>query len=303
MTSRLRQKIILVAALAMSLSAGAQRLPNLGNITPREVIVPPAMIKPAALPCIKRDEPFDMDAYDGPFSHVIARFSAKIDRETVHAPRHHTSLKPCSLSAGEKFRLFVNDSVDPINLPGIAFTAGEGQLEHEDRSYGQGAAGYSRRFAAGLADNATGDFFGMFLYPTLFHQDPRYYRVGHGTATSRIGHALEHSFVATNDAGQHVFNFSEWFSTVSSKLLSNLYRPDNPRGFGPTASRVGFSVTNDMAWDVLREFWPEIAHRFRLPFRTHDDFYSAKPGLAPVPPQPATLVTPVETPTADSTIP
>jgi hypothetical protein len=52
-------------------------------------------------------------------------------------------------------------------------------------------------------------------------------------------------------------------------VLSNLYHPGNPRGFGPTASRVGFSVANDMAWDVLREFWPEVAHKLRLPFRTH----------------------------------
>jgi hypothetical protein len=26
-----------------------------------------------------------------------------------------------------------------------------------------------------------------------------------------------------------------------------------------------------MAWDVLREFWPEIAHKLHLPFRTHDN--------------------------------
>ena len=39
---------------------------------------------------------------------------------------------------------------------------------------------------------------------------------------------------------------------------------------GPTASRVGFSVANDMAWDVLREYWPEIARKFKLPFRTHN---------------------------------
>ena len=63
-------------------------------------------------------------------------------------------------------------------------------------------------------------------------------------------------------------NYSEWFGTVSSKALSNLYHPGNLRGFGPTASRVGYSVANDMAWDVLREYWPEIARKFKLPFRT-----------------------------------
>jgi len=66
-------------------------------------------------------------------------------------------------------------------------------------------------------------------------------------------------------------NYSEWFGTVSSTAVSNLYHPGNLRGFGPSASRVGFSVANDVAWDVLREFWPEVAHKLHLPFRTHDD--------------------------------
>src|SRR5260370_33273371 len=67
-----------------------------------------------------------------------------------------------------------------------------------------------------------------------------------------------------------MFNFSEWSATISSKAISNLYHPDNPRGFGPNAERVGWSVGTDMAWDVVREFWPEIAHKLKLPFRTHD---------------------------------
>jgi len=30
---------------------------------------------------------------------------------------------------------------------------------------------------------------------------------------------------------------------------------------------AGFSVLSDMGFDTLREFWPEIAHKFKLPFR------------------------------------
>jgi hypothetical protein len=294
MMSRLKKQLVLLAVLTVAAAGHAQRIPNMGDVTPAVVLTPPALMKTVIGPCIKRDEPFDVDAYNGPFNQLIGRFSQKVDRVTVRVPSRRTSLKPCSLSTGEKFRLFVNDSIDPINFFGIAWNAGESQLENDDRAYGQGAAGYSKRFAAGVADNATGDFFGMFLYPTLFHQDPRYYRVGRGTAESRIGHALEHSFVATNDSGRHVFNFSEWFSTISTKLVSNLYHPGSPRGFGPTASRVSVSVGNDMGWDVLREFWPEIAHKFKLPFRTHENIDpSASPVAEPNVTAGANLVTEV----------
>ena len=63
------------------------------------------------------------------------------------------------------------------------------------------------------------------------------------------------------------FNFSEWLGTVSAVSLSNMYHPGNKRGFVPSAESVGFSVLSDMGFDTLREFWPEISHEFKLPFR------------------------------------
>jgi len=64
-----------------------------------------------------------------------------------------------------------------------------------------------------------------------------------------------------------MFNFSEWLGTTSSVVVSNTYHPDAERGVGPTAKRVGVSILQDMGFDVLREFWPEISKKFRLPFR------------------------------------
>lgn len=32
-------------------------------------------------------------------------------------------------------------------------------------------------------------------------------------------------------------------------------------------SQVGFSVGQDVGFDVLREFWPEVARKLRMPFR------------------------------------
>lgn len=283
MRSGLQRQLVLFGTLAAGAIAQGQRLPQFGNVTPAAALEPAVVLRPVDLPCAKRVEPFDIDDYDGPFNKMIARFSQKVDRVTVHAPHHRTGLRPCSLGAGEKFRLFVDDSIDPVTFLGAAWGAGTGQLQNEDPSYGQGASGYGKRMAAEMADNATGDFFGIFVYPTLFHQDPRYYRIGHGSAGGRLGHALEHSFVATSDSGKHIFNFSEWCTTITTKLVTNLYHPDSQRGAGPTATRVGFSVANDMGWDVLREFWPEIAHRFKLPFRTHDDEDAARPPLSPRP--------------------
>ena len=74
-------------------------------------------------------------------------------------------------------------------------------------------------------------------------------------------------FVAHREDGTYMFNFSELLGTSSAVALSALYYPSNQRGFPSAAKQVGYSVITDTGFDVLREFWPEIARKLRLPFR------------------------------------
>ena len=274
MTTLQRQFVLLGMLLASTLAC-AQSLPrlnSLNNMTPSVSLMSPSLITPvtpARPPCARPAEVFDIDDYNGPLSHLVSRFSQRIESTTVHIPRHRSDLKPCALTASDKFHMFVESTADPINYLGAAWDAATAQMDRDDPTYQQGASGYGKRFGAAVTDNVSGDFFGIFLYPSLFRQDPRYYRLGQGSTQARMGHALAHRFVTRGDSGKRMPNYSEWFGTVSSKALSNLYHPGNQRGFGPTASRVGFSVVNDMGWDMLREFWPEISRKFRLPFRAH----------------------------------
>lgn len=269
-----RRQFGLVVLVFASTLACAQTLPGMTNLTPSITLVPPAtllpppLIAPVKQPCVHPVEPFDIDDYDGPLNRVVARFSQRLESTTVHLPRHKSDLRPCALSASDKFHMFVESTADPLNYVGAAFDAATAQLDRDDPSYQMGAAGFGKRYGAAVVDNFSSDFFGIYLYPALFRQDPRYFRLGQGSAETRIGHALAHRFVTRGDSGNLMPNYSEWFGTVSSKALSNLYHPGNARGFGPTASRVGFSVANNMAWDVLREYWPEIARKCKLPFRT-----------------------------------
>jgi hypothetical protein len=272
---KMLRQLVLLGILAVSCLASGQRLPRFGDITP-EAALPAAMITPVS-PCAKAVEPFDVDDYDGPLNQLVARFSRRVEEGTVRVPRRRLSLQPCALNASGKFHLFLTETLDPFNFAGAAWDAATAQRINEDPSYGQGATGYGKRYSAAITDSVAGDFFGIFLYPALFRQDPRYYRLGQGSVKMRLAHSLEHRFVAHTDSGKRMFNFPEWLGTSSAKALSNLYHPGNPRGFGPTATRVGFSVGNDMAWDLVREFWPEIAHKFKLPFRTHEEYARNQP--------------------------
>jgi hypothetical protein len=231
-------------------------------------------------PCLQPAPMVQLSDYNGPLKKVVGEFARPLERKTAY-PRHYKAgAKLCTLKLKDKFVLFVQDSVDPVVFLGTAFDAGLDQAQDNDHSYGQGAAGYARRYGADFGGGTTSRFFKDFAYPWIFSEDPRYYRLAHGSGKQRLLHAVEHAVVAHRDDGTSMFNFSEWLGTTSAIVLSNTYHPDARRGFAPTAERVGSSILQDMGFDVLREFWPEISKKFKLPFR----------GEAPSPPgSPATI--------------
>jgi hypothetical protein len=207
--------------------------------------------------------------YRGPFQKVVGAFGQRLDRTSVHSP-HSQRYKPgellCSLTTKGKFTLFVENSIDSVTFVGATFNAGIDQGSNTDRTFGQGAAGYGKRFGAELADNASSEFFNEFLYPAIFSEDPRYYRLGVGTTRRRLFHAMEHPVVGHREDGKYMFNFSEWLGTTSAAVLGNVYHPGRRPGVGPVAVNVGSAVGQGIGFDVLREFWPEIAKKLKLPF-------------------------------------
>jgi hypothetical protein len=223
-----------------------------------------------AIPCVQPPPVVSWRDYQGPMAKAVGLVGRRLDRKSVHAPHYKPGAILCTLSVKDKFVLFAENTVDPITFLSAAFNSGISQAENDDPSFGQGAAGYGRRFGTNLLDQAESDFFKDFAYPSIFSEDPRYYRQIHGSGRSRLLHALEHSVVAYREDGTRMFNFSEWLGDASAVALSNTYHPDARRGFAPAAERVGYGVGSDAGFDVLREFWPEIARKFKLPFRDQD---------------------------------
>ncbi len=215
--------------------------------------------------CVEPEPILSLDEYNGPLKKTAAFLSRKFERTTVHHPHWRAGAVICSLSAREKFVLFVRDTAEPLSFIVAGFNAGISQARDHDAAFGQGAAGYGKRYAAAYADIASDNFFKRFLYPAIFHEDPRYYRMKHGRTGARVWHAMRHTFVAQRDSGKEMFNFSEWLGTASSVSVGNLYHPDNRRGFGPAAESTAIGVTIDMGLDVVREFLPDMFQKFKIP--------------------------------------
>jgi hypothetical protein len=170
------------------------------------------------------------------------------------------------LSVGEKFKLASEDAFDPGTFALAGLLAGKAQLTNANRSFGQGAAGFGRYYGATYGDLLIGDYMTEAVFPTLLHQDPRYFRRGTGSMWSRLGCAMGQIFWTHRDSGGTQFNYSEIIGNSTAVAISNAYYVDN-RDVGDAVSKLGIQLGTDMAANVLKEFWPDLQRKLRRKHR------------------------------------
>ena len=114
------------------------------------------------------------------------------------------------------------------------------------------------------------------VFPSVLHQDPRFYQSQGGGFFKRSGYAVSRIFVTRGDSGKSQFNYSEIFgSAIAAGISTYSYHPrstfvstpTNPhlfvasdRTFSKTLSTWETQVSLDAITIVVKEFWPDI-HR------------------------------------------
>jgi hypothetical protein len=163
------------------------------------------------------------------------------------------------LTPGQKFKLVARGIYDPMEFVLVGFVAALGQASDSDSSYGQGAQGYAKRYGTVYGDTAIENFMASAVFPSILHQDPRYYQLGHGGFKKRAGHALSRVVITRADSGQTQFNYSEIFGAGSAAAISTYtYHPQNERSFGNVATTWVTQMGWDAATYMVKEFWPDL---------------------------------------------
>ena len=171
-------------------------------------------------------------------------------------PNFYTSyvIDAAPLTAKQKFRFALRGTFDPVSMLGVGFGAGIEQAMNSYPGYGQGSAGYAKRFAAKFTDGRTSDFLTHAVFPSILHQDPRYYYQGTGSAKSRLAHAVVSAFLARSDTGLTVPNYSYLLGDFGSAALSNLYYPKANRGVNLVFTNAAVGLAGRIGGNILREF-------------------------------------------------
>ena len=167
-----------------------------------------------------------------------------------------------SLTAGQKMKLAFRSATDPVAFAAAFVVAGYHEAMDDDVGFPWGIKGYGERSGAAYLDAFDGGMIGNGILPSILHQDPRYFRLGHGTTTHRVLYALATNVNCKHDnSGKWEPNYSNVAGNIISGAISNLYYPSQDSGVGQTLSN-GFIVTAEGGvGSLFQEFWPDISRK------------------------------------------
>jgi hypothetical protein len=201
------------------------------------------------------------------------------------------------ITSGQKFHLFFKGAFDPYQFALAGLDAGIGQAENSNPGYNQGLKGYGRRYGANYGDNFSGNFFGNAVLPSLLHQDPRYFRLGHGSVLHRTLYSISTSVRTRGDNGNWQPAYSNLLGNLIGASISNLYYPDGDRGLYPTLRRSLSITYQGTIGGLLQEFYPDAMQKYKNHKARKAAAASAADGFTPIPPaKPAPDTTPAPQP-------
>lgn len=163
-----------------------------------------------------------------------------------------------ALTPKEKFILATHQSFDISAHVGDLFQTSLEQAANSQPNYGEGWGAFGKRFMASEADQIVGSYLSYAVLPIVFHEDPRYFRRGHGVAPVRIWYALSRAVVTRRDSGGWTFNKSQAVGSFIGGEISTTYYPAQDRNLDGVAINCAVNLAYKGGYNVLSEYYPDL---------------------------------------------
>jgi hypothetical protein len=166
------------------------------------------------------------------------------------------------MSSREKFEGWAHHTYSADMLMGTVFDTLILQATGAYRDYGGGMGGFSKRYGTQLLSNEAGSLFGRWLFPTILHQDTRYYPSGKTNVFDRMAYAASRAVITRSDSGNNVFNSSLLLTLLFTSALANGYKPNYEESFQATMANTFAGLGATAQINLLNEFWPDLKDLF-----------------------------------------
>jgi len=178
-------------------------------------------------------------------------------RPFVDAP-----LKP--LTPEQKGYLAIHDVVDPFNLLTITATSAFTIGINSHTAYGPGMRGFGYNVGTSFSQDVTGEAIGTYAVCSLFHEDPRYFRMPHATIPRRLWHAIARLGVAQGDNGHTMPNYQNLITSVAGAVIANQYVPGLATDPASTTERILTGFLTEPIGPIIAEFLPDLASHIHV---------------------------------------
>ena len=159
----------------------------------------------------------------------------------------------------ESFVLATQNSFDYSSFVFVGITSAMAEATNAHPELGKGIGGFGQYYWRGFVDKTDGNYWAIFILPTIFHQDERYFALGEGGFWKRSTYAATRIFVARNYQGDNTFNVSEVLGRGIAQGISTTYYPSQSNSGEKLAEKYAYALGRDALTNVFREFWPDIA--------------------------------------------
>ena len=177
------------------------------------------------------------------------------------AKRRAPEMQFTPMTGKERFRNYLGSITNLQAVTAVAAQGGIGQAQNTPKEWGGGAEGFGKRVGDAYARYGIRQTL-QYGVSTALHEDNRYFVSGQTGVFRRTAFALKSTLLARRDDGRQSFAFSRMSSAAGAAFISRAWQPRSTTTAGDGAINFGLTMASDAGFNLFREFWPDLIHRF-----------------------------------------
>jgi hypothetical protein len=167
------------------------------------------------------------------------------------------------LTFHERLKIYAHSYVEPENYVGPALGASIGQWEDSPSEWGEGAEGFGKRYASGLARNMIARTI-SFGVAAGDGEDSRYVRSADSGIWRRTRHAVAWTFLSRSSSGGTTIAYSQFAGFYGAGFIANAWEPPSQRDTPHALERGSTALLSSAGGHLFSEFWPDVRHKLHL---------------------------------------
>ena len=259
-------RLMFVAALLL-LSCPAQYA--LGNSTEPIASEPSAATLPDSPGAVASSSRVDLTSADINSPAVDGQAVASAAPGLKPAGRYTKLIAPGQAAppqtAGDKFILGVREAFSPFSMVAWVSSAGWSQLIDSAPHYGTNGEAFAQRLGAAAANGVSKEIFSDSIFAPVFHQDPRYYKLGKGHKfINRAIYAGTRPIIGRTDSGKDIPNYAMILGSGAAAGIAQTYYPERDRNVTTVMTSWATNIGGSSLGYLFSEFGGEIIQMLKL---------------------------------------